>query len=310
VRCYLLIISFFISLSCLAGYGLDCETDSLRNTRDSTTIYRHRTTILAIAGGAVYAGTMIGLYNLWYNDYPQSSFHVINDNDEWMGTDKLGHATTSYYVGNLGYHAWRWAGMGEKKATWIGGLTGFIFLTTVEILDGFSAEWGASTGDLAANTVGSALFISQQLAWHDQKVLLKWSYHPTSFPVYRPDLLGTNFEQQMIKDYNGQTFWLSANLHSFVRKDSRIPRWLNIAVGYGATGMTGAVTNSNIYQGKPIPPFERRQLYYIAPDIDLTRIRTRSVILKWVFEAIGFLKFPLPALEINGQGVKFYPLYF
>lgn len=227
-----------------------------------------------------------------------------------MGMDKFGHSTTSYYVGKLGFNAWRWAGMGENKATWIGGLSGFFFLTTIEILDGFSAQWGASLGDLTANSIGSALFISQQLAWHEQKVLLKWSYHPTSFPDYRPDLLGSNFAQQMGKDYNGHTYWISANLHSFVGKDSRIPRWLNIAVGYGATGMTGAVINSTYHSGKPIPAFERRQLFYIAPDFDFTRIHTRSIILKWVFEAMGFLKFPLPALQINGKGVKFHPLYF
>ena len=227
-----------------------------------------------------------------------------------MGMDKIGHTTTSYYVGRLGYNAWRWAGMGEKKATWIGGLSGFFFLTTIEILDGFSAQWGASPGDLAANTLGSALFISQQLVWREQKIMLKWSYHSTAFPGYRPDLLGRNLAQQMGKDYNAHTYWLSANLHSFAGSDSRIPRWFNLAVGYGATGMTGAVTNSANYKGMPIPSFERRHLYYIAPDIDLSHIRTRSVLLKWVFEAVGFLKFPLPALEISGQGIKFHPLYF
>ena len=282
----------------------------MHGNRDSTKIFRHRTATIAIAGTAAYTGTMIGLYNLWYRDFPQTNFHFINDNGEWMGIDKFGHATTSYYVGRLGYHAWRWAGMGENKATWIGGLSGFIFLTTIEILDGFSAEWGASPGDLAANSIGSALFISQQLAWHDQKILLKWSYHPTSFPDYRPDLLGSNFAQHMGKDYNGHTYWLSANLRGFASSNSRIPRWLNVAVGYGATGMTGAVTNSTSYNDKPIPSFERQRLFYIAPDIDLTHIRTRSSILKWVFEAIGFLKFPLPALEISGKGVKFHPLYF
>jgi len=282
----------------------------LQGTPDSAKIYRHRTTTLALAGTVAYAGTMIGLYNLWYRDYPQTHFHFFNDNDEWLKVDKLGHATTSYYVGRLGYDAWKWAGMGENKATWIGGLSGFFFLSTIEILDGFSAEWGASSGDLAANTLGSALFIGQQLAWHDQKVLLKWSYHSTGFAKYRPDLLGRNFAQQMGKDYNGHTYWLSANLHSFTGKDSKIPRWLNIAIGYGATGMTGASSNATDYLGKPIPSFERQQLFYISPDIDLTHIQTKSVLLKWVFEAIGFLKLPLPALQFSGKCITFTPMYF
>jgi len=227
-----------------------------------------------------------------------------------MGLDKLGHATTSYYLGRLGYDAWRWAGMAEKKAIWIGGLTGFVHLLNIEILDGFSSEWGASVGDLTANTMGSALFISQQLAWHEQRVILKWSYHSTSFPEYRPDLLGSNSIRQMLKDYNGHTYWISANLRSFAGKEPGIPRWLNIAVGYNATGMTGAKSNPYEYNGKAIPPFRRQQLIFISPDIDLTHVRTRSSALKWIFEAIGFLKFPLPALEFNRQRVKFRPLYF
>lgn len=310
MRCYLLIIIICISLPCHASISGCSKTDSIAGIVDSAKIHRHRSTTLAIAAGAAYAGTMIGLYNLWYCGYPQSNFHFFNDNNEWMGMDKLGHATTSYYVGRFGYHTFRWAGMSEQRATWIGGSSGFIFLTIVEILDGFSSEWGASPGDLAANTLGSALFISQQMIWHDQKVLLKWSYHPTSFPGYRPDLYGSRFAQKMVKDYNGHTYWLSANLCSFIGKDSQIPRWLNVAVGFGANGMTGAANNSISYKGLPIPEFKRQHILFIAPDIDFTRIHTRSVMLKWVFEAIGFLKFPLPAIEFRGNRIKFHPLYF
>ena len=36
------------------------------------------------------------------------------------------------------------------------------FLTTVETLDGFSEEWGASWGDLIANTSGTFVFIGQE----------------------------------------------------------------------------------------------------------------------------------------------------
>ena len=46
----------------------------------------------------------------------------------------------------------------------------------------------------------------------------------------------------MLKDYNGQTYWLSANLKSFFKK-SNVPTWLNISVGYGAEGMFGATEN-------------------------------------------------------------------
>ena len=135
-----------------------------------------RKNILLISEGVAYTATLIGLNSLWYKDYPRSNFHFINDNGEWLQMDKMGHMTSSYYMGVAGIEAYRWAGMSEKQAIWYGGLSGSFFLTAVEILDGFSAEWGASSGDLLANTLGSALCVSQEIYWNEQKIQLKYSY--------------------------------------------------------------------------------------------------------------------------------------
>jgi hypothetical protein len=45
---------------------------------------------------------------------------------------------------------------------------------------------------------------------------------------YRPNVLGSSLGTNA-KDYNGQTYWLSVNLHSFIKA----PKWLNLAIGYG-----------------------------------------------------------------------------
>jgi hypothetical protein len=50
-------------------------------------------------------------------------------------------------------------GSTSKKNQVHGGL-GFAFLTAVEVMDGYSAEWGASSGDIIANAAGTALYIS------------------------------------------------------------------------------------------------------------------------------------------------------
>ena len=114
-----------------------------------------------------------------------------------------------------------------------------------------------------------------------------------------------------MKDYNGQTYWLSANIHSFLKKESRFPGWLNIALGYSGDGMIGARDNPSDINGVPIPVFTRTRQYFLAPDIDLTRIRTKSPFLKMVFNIFGVLKFPLPAIEYNSvQGFVFHPIYF
>lgn len=273
--------------------------------------FRKRMRLVLTAEAAVYAGTMAGLYTMWYSDYPQSNFHFFDDNQEWLQIDKAGHCVTSYYISRMTSYTASWAGMSRRNAVIYGGVAGFTYMTTIEILDGFSANWGASVGDLIANTSGALLFVGQELLWKDQRLSLKYSWHPTQFADYRPDLLGANAIQQMVKDYNGTTLWISGNLNSFGIKDSWIPRWLNLAVGYGAEGMTGSVVNSTDYNGKPIPPFDRYRQFYLALDIDLTRIQVKNRWLKLLFHTIGFIKIPSPTLEFNTNNkLIFHPIYF
>jgi hypothetical protein len=283
---------------------------AVANPSADSVVDRKKLTTVLIGGSALYAAGMTGLYSIWYRNYPQSSFHFFDDHREWLQVDKTGHFTTAYYVGYLGYEAFHYTGVNEKKSVLFGGLVSWVFLATIETFDGFSEQWGASATDMAANTLGCTLFAGQQLMWHEQRIGLKWSFHSTDFPSYRPDLLGNSFAESMIKDYNGQTYWLSINLKSFMNKDSKMPDWLNVSFGYGAEGMTGASVNSLTYNGMEIPTFERYRQFYIGPDIDLVRIKTRSALLNTVFKTFGFIRLPLPAFEFNRNGVKFHPLCF
>lgn len=270
--------------------------------RDNARVKRNVKIVLGTEA-AVYAASMTGLYFAWYADYPQSSFHFYNDNGEWLQMDKFGHGVTSYLVGSFGYELLRDAGLDEKRSIWYGGTLGLAFLTTVEIFDGFSEGWGFSWGDMAANTLGSALFVGQQFLWHEQRITLKYSFHTTEFANYRPDLLGENFLQQTIKDYNGMTFWASFNFKSlFLNKESRFPAWLNFAFGYGATGMTGGFDNTLEYKGKPIPYYDRERQFYFSLDIDFTKIPTNNKVLKYTFKVLNIFKVPFPAIEYNTGG--------
>lgn len=278
--------------------------------QDSTIHYQKRKRILTYGATAAYAGSMTLLYQAWYKNYDQSRFHFYNDNDNWMLADKFAHGFNSYQLSRLGYETSQWAGYSNNTSVWIGGATGFTFLTIVEILDGFSAEWGASPGDLAANTFGSALFIAQEKIWHEQRIGLKLSYHNTKYPQYRPDLLGDNFMENILKDYNGLSVWLSGNLKSFW-PDSKLPDWLNIAVGYNANGMTGAATNSMSYYGNPIPEFDRTRRFLLSPDIDWTKIDSDSRFVSLLLKGLSFIKLPAPALEWNKRkGLRVHMLYF
>jgi len=256
-----------------------------------------------VVGTTVGVGgiTLVGLNELWYKDYPRSSFHFINDNDNWLQMDKLGHATTAYYMGSLGMKSFRWSGMSENKAIWYGGSVGLMFLTAVEVFDGFSEEWGASWGDLIANTTGSAIFISQELLWHEQRIEMKFSYHPTSYAEQNPNKLGSTPLESLLKDYNGQTYWLSVNPWSFA-KDSRFPKWLSVSVGYGAEGMlTG------------LPPEggdNRYRKFLLSLDLKLSNIDTGSAFWNSFFDVLNVIKVPFPAVEYNTKGeFEFHALY-
>lgn len=218
---------------------------------------------------------------------------------------------TSYYIGKLGMDALKWSGLPVNKAMWYGGTFGLVFLSTFELFDGLSAQWGASPGDIAANTAGVAFLIAQESVWKEQRMLLKFSFSPTTHAQKRPDILGSNFQEQALKNYNGQTYWLSVNLASFLNHETKIPRWLNAAVGYGADGMLGGkenpLTDNN---GNTFPVFKRERQFYLSLDIDLTRLKPKSKFLRAFFNGFGFIKFPAPALELSGKKFKFQPLYF
>lgn len=254
---------------------------------------------------ALYSASIIGLNELWYKDYPRSAFHFFDDSNEWLLMDKAGHVTTSYYVGRIGIGFMKWTGVSRKKAIWYGGMLGSLYQTSIEVLDGYSAEWGFSLPDFAANTAGSLLCIGQELAWDEQRMVLKYSFTQSDYSRYRPEILGENFQENFLKDYNGQTYWLSVNPYSFMSRESRFPKWLNVAIGYGADGMIGGDFNPPYMDafGTQVY-FERYRQFYLSLDVDLTRIKTKSKFLKTVFYAIGFIKIPAPALEFNKYGVK------
>jgi len=309
IHCLVLISIFTILFHPPLLYALN--PDSVTLNTDSSMIHKGRLTGILTAQGSLYLGSLAGLYFAWYKGYSQSSFHFFNDDSEWQQMDKCGHTMTAYYISRIGYESYRWSGVERKKAIWFGGLLGFTYLANIEILDGFSSAWGFSIGDFTANTLGCLIFIGQQLAWDDQRFILKYSFHPTDYAQYRPDLLGANLIRQMIKDYNGQTYWLSGNIASFLPKRTRFPKWINIAAGYGAEGMTGANANLLETPGRKIPEYQRYRKFFLSMDVDLTRIPTRSKTLKVIFAVFSFIKIPFPSMEYNTLGqFKLHYLYF
>ena len=265
--------------------------------------------LLGIGLAGSYSIGMSGLYATWYKNYPSSSFHLFNDNNEWLQMDKVGHVGSVYYLSRWTSGLVRWTGVSEKKAALYGTGTAYLFLTTIEVFDGFSAQWGVSPGDIAANTLGAGIYLSQQLVWNEQRITFKFSWHEDPLAKLRPETFGSTLPEKVLKDYNGQTYWLSGNIKSLFGLQ-KMPAWLNVAVGYGAGGMLTAERDEATPEGR-IDTGNRYRQFYLSPDIDWTRIPTRSQTLKTVFKVINFIKIPAPALEYRSNGNwKIHGLYF
>lgn len=287
-------LTFLIMAMLIFSKALSRQTDSLQ-------VDKKRLTRFIAISGAAYTVTIIGLSELWYKDSERQSFRFFNDNAEWKQIDKLGHFYSGFYFSYGTSQALRWSNVQQRKADLIGAATGFLILAPIEVFDGFSKAYGASSGDLLANAAGSAFFLGQSLLWNEPRIYPRFSFHRTGYASLRPNTLGDNFASEFLKDYNGQTYWLSFDMDKFMK----FPKWLNIAVGYGANEMVFARDSQNEEAG-----YSAYRQYYLALDLDLTGIRTRSKVLKTFFGLVSLLKFPAPTLELSKNGLKFHPLYF
>lgn len=275
--------------------------------RASDTLNTSRRTAVYVSEAVIGGLTLVGLHQLWYADFERSGFHATNDNREWLQMDKMGHVYTSYQLGSFGAQLLNWSGASKKEQLLYGATLGFTFLTAVEFLDGFSAEWGFSWGDMAANALGTGLYIGQELLWQEQRIVLKYSFHQTPYAPLNPEQLGQGLFEEFLKDYNGQTYWLSFNIASFIHND-HIPKWLNLALGYGADGMVSP-------HGKPSTTAasfpKRKRQFYLSLDIDLSRIETKSSVLRSIFDVLNVIKVPLPAVEFTDKNdLKLHAIYF
>lgn len=310
-------IIFFIL--CLYSSYLKSQTTINSEFEDNSIIYKKRLYTVLAGGSVLYGGTLIGLSQFWYKGHEKSRFHFFNDNKEWLQMDKAGHLFSAYFINSWTAASLSWAGLAKNTAITYGAFYSLTYLLTVEALDGFSAKWGASTGDMLADLLGVSLFWGQEAIWNQQKILVKFSYYPIKYDIAIKnrvdDLYGHTFSEKLLKDYNGQTYWVSANIHSFLKPNCcgcLFPRWLNVSFGYSANGMLGGFENkwleNNIMVNKT--DVIRYRQWYISLDIDFTRIKTRSALLRSIYNSINIIKIPFPAIELNQNGLKFHAVYF
>ncbi|MBI3111151.1 MAG: DUF2279 domain-containing protein [Ignavibacteriales bacterium] len=259
---------------------------------------------------AYYAGSMFILGKTWYKDRSIVPFHFYDDTKAYLQVDKFGHAFGAYVYSYIGYHYLLHAGLSRNEALLYGATLGFVLQSPIEIMDGIHEGYGFSWGDMAANAMGSAFVLGQELLFNEQVVKYKFSYLRSGYADQANGYLGSSPLDRLLTDYNGHTYWFSMPVRRVVGSDIA-PPWLNIAVGYGANGMFGEFENISRYNGVDIPKTTRYRQLLFSLDIDWTRIETGSSLLDTILKGLTFVKLPFPAFEYNSMGkLRWYWLYY
>lgn len=291
-----LLFALLLAGICLAALGQNrlFLPDSTLNPR------RQRAVTWTALGGYAGMGTYLGF--IWYAQQGMGSFHFFDDSREWKQMDKAGHALGAYTASRWMGDLYRWSGVAPRKAAIRSAAIGFLAMSTIEVFDGFGVGWGASPTDLCANFSGSALYLTNQLLWGENRIQLKASYLPSMY-VNNPDSLakynhifGKNIVEWPLKDYNGHTYWLSVRAKSFLPRESRIrqawPIWLNPALGYGANGMSSGFASTSYRQ------------WYLGFDVDLAEVWRKPGLVRTGFSVASLFRLPLPALEVDKFGAR------
>ncbi len=234
---------------------------------------------LLVASG-IYATSVTGLSLVWYQKFNHTKFHLFNDGPEWLQMDKVGHGFSAFYMNRILHENLR------ENNLLLSTATTQIYLLGIELLDATQADWGFSIWDEIADLSGSLLYIASSR--YGITVTPKFFYNPTIFPQYAPNLLGHNFAENILKDYNGQSYWLAFDIPG--------TKFLTIDFGYSANGMIGGRTNPSNFL------FTRTRQFYLSPGINLTKIPTQKKWLQQLFKILNIIKIPLPAVGISSDG--------
>ena len=184
-------------------------------------------------------------------------------------------------------------------------------MSPIEYFDGFAADYGASYTDLLANAAGVLFFWFQHKAYKQIICFPKFSFWPSPYAAMRPNVLGHNLWQNILKDYNGQIYWLNISANSLLPNGYKVaPAWFYLSVGYGAEQMV----YGRVKQNEAIGLHPERQ-YYFSFNISLRetgvfkRYHNNTVIRAIVFWFEGY-QLPAPCIELSNSGFRLHIINF
>jgi hypothetical protein len=276
---------------------------------DDGTSWTYTTHIKPLRLGVIVAGFAIGdaigfakIAELQYNT-ETSSFHFhefSRDIREYQQMDKIGHFVESYFMSYFTSKIYRWSGFSAKTSILLGSLTGLLWMTQIEVTDGFFKAWGFSYLDYSMNILGAGYSALQQLYPNQLKAYrFKVSYWPSE--AYKKGYYST-VSKSLLDDYEGFTWWFAVNFYDAMPGSwrSSYPKWLSpwgLAIGHSVQNVARDV-------------FGGQREILIGLDFDVTKIPTGdSKFLKFAKDMLNFIRLPLPAVRITPTTVV-YGIYF
>jgi hypothetical protein len=273
----------------------------------SDSLNQKRVIFTSALTSSTWISSYVLLSNIWYDDYEKTKLHSYNDFNHWLQMDKVGHIYSSYHFSQQVSKLYRWSGLDFKKSAIIGSSISWGYLFSIELLDGKSANWGFSWSDLGANTLGSSLYLFQELKFNKQIFKLKFSYHDSDYAAYRPEVLGSNFSEKLLKDYNAQTYWLTFSPVFFL-KESSFPKYLNLAIGYSVDQKL--IGDNDFFTSLNGRTFHAKREFILSLDLDIKVLNIKKQWLKSLLSPFNSIKIPFPALIWRGNVLYGKALYF
>jgi hypothetical protein len=219
-------------LVCIASRALAQDSTAVDSTRAAGVDALRLAAVTGVtAGGFVYGHVLQS--NLWWKG-ERSEFHVEWDHD-WryaLGADKLGHAWFPYMITHSYDRLLRWSGVDSTTAIWSAASLALSYQTYIEIRDGYSAAWGFSWGDMAANTVGAALPVAQHYIEPLRVIDYKISFYPS-------ERFRAGTHAAIIDDYESSYHWLVLHVDDVLPAEwsDHYPGFVDLALGHGVKGL-------------------------------------------------------------------------
>ena len=225
--------------------------------------------------------------------------------------DKVGHACTSYHLNKVSHTLFEKNHI--KNPLLKSSIYTFGYMLGVELLDGYSTEWGFSIYDVIGNGLGTFLYSIQESKLKSQPFKIKFSSTKTAYATCRPSLLGENRLQQIFKDYNGQTYWVTFNYNELSNKKIKIFDYVDFALGYSVDGFTGGHNNPEITSCNcaisECNNLRRTSQFIFSLDLNTSKIKNNHPIIGKFLLPFDIIKIPFPAIILNNSK-NFRLIYF